>query len=437
MANPNELPGRAALDAPTETGGKLPSNYRWVVVALLFFATTINYIDRQVLGILAETLEQEIGWSEAEYGFIVMSFQFAYALALLGFGFIVDRIGTKSGYALAVGWWSLAAMAHALARTPLGFAFARFGLGLGEAGNFPTAVKTVAEWFPKRERAFATGLFNSGSNIGAIAAPIVVPWLTVTYGWYEAFVVTGALGFIWVIAWLLMYRSPALHPRVSPEELAYINSDPPESEEKVSWLKLLKYRQTWAFAIGKMLTDPIWWFYLFWLPKYLQEGYGIQLTALAAPLVTVYLISDAGSIVGGWISSFLIKRGWSVNAGRKTAMLIMALGVTPMILSSFLDSMWGVILIVALAAASHQGWSANIFTFSSDMFPKRAVGSVVGIGGFAGAMGGMAFASVTGLWLEYSGGNYLPLFFVCGFAYLIALAIMHFMVPRLEPVTLD
>jgi ACS family hexuronate transporter-like MFS transporter len=411
--------------------------YRWLICALLFFATVINYTDRQVLGILAPTLQHEIGWSESEYGLIVTAFSTAYAIAFLIWGSVIDRVGTRIGFGAAIIVWSIAAMAHALARTPLGFAVARFGLGLGEAGNFPSAIKTVAEWFPKKERALATGIFNGGANVGAIVAPIVVPWLTFTYGWQEAFIVTGALGFLWVFFWLAFYRPATGHPKVSKGELEYIMSDPIDPPQKVSWFTLLKYRQTWAFAIAKFLTDPIWWFYLYWLPKFLYAEHGIQLGQLALPLIVVYVLADGGSIAGGWLSSWLIKRGWPVYKGRKAAMLVCALAVVPIVFASGVSDMWVAVALVSLAASAHQGWSANLFTTTSDMFPRKTVASVVGVGGFAGAVGGMVFQTSTGYILEWTNNNYLPMFIVCGVAYLTGLAIIQYLAPKLEPISLE
>ncbi len=313
-----------------------------------------------------------------------------------------------------------------------GFIAARFALGIGEAGNFPASIKVVAEWFPKRERAFATGIFNSGTNIGAVVAPLVVPYITYTWGWYWAFIATGALGFFWLAAWWLSYSPPDTHPRVSAAELAYIRSDPPDPVVTVPWSRLLKYRQTWAFALGKFLTDPVWWLYLFWIPDFLNRNYGINLSKVGPPLIAIYLIADIGSIGGGWLSSALIKRGWSVNAGRKTAMLICAIAVLPMAVASKAGDLWLAVALVGLAAAAHQGWSANLFTLVSDTFPKQAVGSVVGLGGTAGAIGGMLIAKATGYILQAT-GSYVPVFLIAAFAYLVALAIVHLLVPRLEP----
>jgi ACS family hexuronate transporter-like MFS transporter len=409
---------------------------RWIVCGLLFFATTINYIDRQVLGILAPTLQREIGWSEVQYGYIVTSFQAAYAVGLLLVGRLLDVIGTKLGFAAAIVFWSLAAMAHALARTPFGFGAARFALGLGEAGNFPAAIKTVAEWFPKRERAFATGIFNGGSNVGAIIAPAIVPWIALTWSWQTAFLITGAIGFVWLLLWLWLYNPPEKDRRVSPAELAYIRSDPVESVTPVRWSRLIGLRQTWAFSLGKLMTDPVWWFYLYWVPKFLNEKHGLSLGQLGPPLITIYLVADIGSMAGGWFSSRLIKNGWTINRARKTAMLVCALCVVPIIFASQVKSLWTAVALISLAAAAHQGWSANLFTTASDMFPRRAVGSVVGIGGMAGSIGGMFIATGTG-WILQLTGNYLTVFVIAGFTYLAALAVIHALAPRLEPADIE
>jgi ACS family hexuronate transporter-like MFS transporter len=412
------------------------ANFRWTICALLFFATTINYIDRQVLGILATTLEKEIGWSEIEYAYIVTAFQAAYAIGLLLVGRIMDLVGTKLGYTIAMIVWSVAAMAHALARSAFGFGAARFALGLGESGNFPAAIKTVAEWFPKKERALATGIFNAGSNVGAIAAPLVVPWITITYGWQEAFIATGAIGFIWLVFWIWLYEIPAKHKRLSKPELAYINSDPSESLEKVHWMKLLTHKQTWAFAVAKFMTDPIWWFYLYWVPKFLSKEYGLTLDKIGPPLIVIYLMADVGSVGGGWLSSAFIKRGWSVTKGRKMAMLICAICVVPIVFASQADSVWVAVALLGLATAAHQGWSANLFTTTSDMFPRRAIGSVVGIGGMAGSIGGMLISTATGFILEFT-GSYVILFIIAGSVYLIALLVFQLLAPSLDPITLE
>jgi ACS family hexuronate transporter-like MFS transporter len=410
--------------------------YRWTICALLFFATTISYIDRQVIGILGPTLQKDLGWDEQTFANVVSWLTIGYALGFLFAGRIMDRVGTRKGFAGAIVIWSVSAMAHALARGAASFSAARFALGLGESGNFPAAIKTVAEWFPTRERAFATGIFNAGSNVGAIVTPIMVPWIALTWGWRAAFIATGALGFVWLIAWLIVYQPPETHPKIGAAELAHIQSDPPERAFAVSWLQLLKYRQTWAFAIGKFMTDPIWWFYLYWLPKFLDARYGIKLAQVTAPLVAIYLLADVGSVYGGWLSGAFIRRGWSVNAGRKIAMLIAAVIIIPTMFAPAATNMWVAVTIVGVAAAAHQWWSANIFTLTSDMFPRFAVGSVVGIGGFFGAVGGVLFQRATGWVLQHNGSNYTPVFLACGFAYVTALLIIHLLVPRLERVTL-
>ncbi|MFA6540946.1 MAG: MFS transporter [Bacteroidota bacterium] len=408
------------------------SNHRWKICALLFFATTINYMDRQILGLLAPILQKEIGWSEIEYGWIVTAFQAAYALGLLAFGWFIDKFGTKIGYTVSITGWSIAAMAHAAVTSVIGFGAARFGLGLSEAGNFPSAQKATAEWFPKKERALTTGIYNSGANIGAVLAPAVVPWLTVTYGWQEAFIVVGALGFIWIIFWMMMYDKPENMKGVNALELAHIQSDPPEpTTEKIPWAKLLTYKQTWAFMIGKFLTDPIWWFYLYWLPKYLNTEYGLSITDLGLPLIAIYTMTSVGSIGGGWLSSRLIKKGWTINKARKTTMLVAALLVLSIIVASQVTDLWISVILIGIAAAAHQGWSANIFTTASDMFPKRAVGSVTGLGGMAGSVGGLIFAPFIGYMLEWTGSYFVP-FIISGTAYLLALGIMHIIVPNLE-----
>ena len=424
----------AAVAAGAETLGTRIGHYRWVICGLLFFATTINYVDRQVLGILSKDLQHALGWNELQYGNIVAAFNAAYALGLLFAGRLMDRFGTKIGYSLALTVWSLAAMAHALASSALGFGVARAALGVGEAGNFPAAIKTVAEWFPKKERALATGIFNGGSNVGAIVAPLTVPWIAINYGWQWAFILTGAIGLVWLAFWIPIYARPELHPRVRKEELAHIQSDPPDPPTaRIPWARLIPYRQTSAFAIGKALTDPIWWFYLYWVPPFLRQNHGLDLTTIGPPLIAIYVIADVGSIGGGWLSSSFIKRGWTINRARKTAMLICALAVIPIIFAPGVKSLWLAVGLVGLAAAAHQGWSANIFTLASDMFPRRAVGSVVGIGGMAGAFTGATMAVIVGYILQVTGGNYRIPFFIAGGAYLTALLIIHLLVPKIEP----
>ena len=397
--------------------------YRWTICGLLFVATTINYIDRQVLGILAPTLQRELHWSEADYGDIVSWFSFAYAFGFLIAGRVMDWIGVRRGLAAAVIAWSVAAIGHAFARTAAGFSFARAMLGLGESAIFPGSIKTVAEWFPQKERALATGIFNAGTNTGAILTPLLVPWITLRWGWQWAFIATGALGFAWLLLWIPLYRNPDDASSHSPAPGAH-----------VPWIRLFGYRQTWAFVVGKFMADPIWWFYLYWLPKFLDTQYDVELAQVALPIIVIYLIADVGSVGGGWLSSALIKRGWSVNWARKTTMLAMALLIVPTTLASQAPNMWSAVLIVGVAAAAHQAWSANVYTLASDMFPKSAVGSVVGIGAFAGAMGGVLFQRTTGRVLEATGSDYAPIFVVCGLAYVTAWALIHLLAPRLAPV---
>ncbi|KAF1685328.1 MFS transporter [Pseudoxanthomonas broegbernensis] len=421
--------------APVPATGRV-GGYRWRICALLLAATTINYIDRQVLGVLAPFLQDEIGWNEIEYGYIVTAFQAAYAIGLLCTGAIIDKLGTRLGYAIAISIWSLAAMGHSLAATVGGFMLARFMLGLGEAGNFPAALKTVAEWFPRRERALATGIFNSGSNIGAIVAPLLVPVIAVTWGWQAAFLFTGVLSATWLVTWLVLYRTPEEQPKLSAAELAHIRSDPAEPSVKVPWLQILRHRQAWTFVAAKFLTDPIWWFFLFWLPKFLHAEYGLSLLGLGLPLVIIFLAADVGSIGGGWLAGRLIKRGWSVNRARKGAMLVCGLCVVPIIFAARADNMWVAVALIGLATAGHQGWSANVLTLPSDMFPRQAVASVVGLGGFAGAVGGMLIATFTGFLLETT-GSYVPVFLMASSAYLFALAVVHLLSPKLAPAQLE
>jgi MFS transporter, ACS family, hexuronate transporter len=424
--------------------------YRWTICGLVFFATTINYLDRSVISLLKPFLEKEFSWKETDYSHIVISFQVAYAVGLMGVGRLIDKVGTKTGYAVSTLVWSLAAMAHSLAKGTFGFGVARAALGISEAGNFPAAIKTIAEWFPKKERAFATGIFNSGTNIGAIATPLTVPWIAVHMGWQWAFIITGAVGFIWLILWLIIYEIPAKHKRLSKEEYVYIHSDPgdvnttnqPEDKAvRVSWSALLRLKQTWAFVIGKFLTDPVWWFYLFWLPAFLKAQYHIEGTGFAMPIALVYTMSCLGSIAGGWLPMYLIKKGWPVFKARKTSMLIYALCVIPVVFAQWLGSinMWFAVLIIGFAASAHQAWSANIFTTVSDMFPKRIVASVTGLGGMAGAIGGILIAWFAGILFEYykSAGKieigYYIMFFICGSAYIIAWLIMNMLTPAMRP----
>ena len=425
----------AALASPSPQSSHGPTGHRrWLVCALVFFATTINYMDRTVLGLLAPMLQTKIGWNEAQYGYIVTAFQVSYALGLLVMGPLVDRLGSRIGYAIAIAIWSVSAMAHSLARSVATFAIARFGLGFGEAGNFPSALKTVAEWFPKKERALATGIFNSGTNIGATFAPLLVPWIALRLGWQYAFLMTGAFSAIWIVCWLTMYRSPQQDAKLSAAELAYIQNDPAETVAKIPWARLLRHRQTWVFMLGKFLTDPVWWFFLFWLPKFLSSVHHVTLSGLALPLIVIYNLATVGSIVGGWLPERFMKAGWTLNRARKTAMLICAFAVTPVVSAAGLKSLWASVLIIGLAVAAHQGWSCNLLTLPSDMFPTSSVASVASLGTFAGALSGAVIATIAGLLLKAT-GSYLPLFIFAASTYLCTWCFIDLLTPRLQPVT--
>ncbi|MBE3085696.1 MAG: MFS transporter [Bacteroidetes bacterium] len=425
------------------------SNYRWTVCALIFFATTVNYLDRQVIGILKPLLESDLGIGEKQYSHIIMAFQLLYGFGMVIAGRLIDKFGTKIGYGLSVILWSIAAMGHALAKGVLGFGFWRGFLGISEAGNFPAAIKSVAEWFPKKERALATGIFNSGTNVGAIVAPLAIPAIVVAWGWQAAFIITGAIGFIWVILWFIFYEIPEKHKKVSAGELAFINSDvdeQSETKEKVSWMKLLKYRQTWLFFIGKGLTDPIWWFYLFWIPGWLStvRGAGLDVKSFGLPLAFIYTMTTVGSIGGGWVSGYMIKKGMTPFKARKVTMLIFAFLVVPIIFAQSPSvSTWGAVCLIALAASSHQAWSANIFTTVSDAFPKKAVSSVTGIGGMAGAVGGAFISYIAGDIIQHFKDlghietGYVVMFSIAGSAYLLAWAIMNIFAPKNKKVILD
>jgi MFS transporter, ACS family, hexuronate transporter len=426
--------------------------YRWTICGLLFFATTINYLDRQVISLVVEDyLVPEFKWTETDYANLTVAFQLAYAIAMFGVGRLIDKLGTKIGYAISLLLWSVAAMGHALIRSTAGFFVARAALGVTEAGNFPAAIKTTAEWFPKKERALATGIFNSGSNIGAIIAPLTVPFIAKEWGWRSAFFITGAIGLVWLLFWFWLYEVPRKQKRLGKGEFDYIHSDTDEAVAvaaaqeapvKVSWGALFKFKQMWAFALGKFLTDGIWWFYLFWLPKFLKAQYQLTKEDIAVPVALVYIIASIGSIFGGWLPMRFIKNGWPVFKARKTSMLIYAFFVLPVIFAQESGdySMWFAILIIGLAAAAHQAWSANIFTTVSDMFPKAAVASVTGIGGMAGGFGGILISKSAGYLFDYykSLGHiqtgYLIMFIICGLAYLIAWLVMHLLVPRMKPV---
>jgi len=427
--------------------------YRWTICSLVFFATTINYLDRAVISLLKSTLTTELKWDDGDYTNVEIAFKVSYAIGLLLAGRFIDKVGTKKGYAWATGLWSIAAVLHAAAKSVFGFSVARAALGVTEAGNFPAAIKTVAEWFPRKERALATGLFNSGANIGAIVAPLSVPFIAAAYGWQWAFIATGILGFVWLYFWNKHYYKPSEHPKLSAAELAYINSDSDAIAEgdalntkPFGWAALLKYKQTWAFAIGKLLTDPIWWFYLFWLPDFLESQYQIKGTAIALPVAAVYTMSAVGSVFGGWLPMFLIKNNWPVFKARKSSMLLYAFLVLPILFAQVLGgmNMWLAVFVIGIAAAAHQAWSANIFTTVSDMFPKRAVGSVTGIGGMFGAIGGilLSMAVQKNLFVHYrSIGQietaYYIMFIVCGSAYLLAWVIMHLLVPKVNVIAAE
>jgi MFS transporter, ACS family, hexuronate transporter len=426
--------------------------YRWRICALVFFATTVNYLDRSVISLLKNDLTKEFNWDDGDYADIEIAFKVMYAVGMLMAGKLIDKLGTKMGYFWATLTWSLAAVGHAFVTSTFGFIIARAALGLTESGNFPAAIKTVAEWFPKKERALATGIFNSGANIGAIIAPITVPFIAVAWGWQWAFIITGSFGFIWLLLWLMYYEKPSLHKSLLKEERDYINSDVDFAieevgkEKKVSWFKLLKFRQTWAFVLGKFLTDPIWWFYLFWLPDFLTSEYGLKDKGLVLPVATVYMISTFGSIGGGWLPLKFIRDGWPAFKARKTSMLIYAFSVLPIVFAQVLGemNMWLAVLVIGIATSAHQAWSANIFTTVSDMFPKKAVGSITGIGGMFGALGGILLVLLVqkNMFVYYRSIQdietaYFIMFLICGAAYLLAWIVMHFLVPKMEPVKLD
>jgi ACS family hexuronate transporter-like MFS transporter len=423
------------------------TRFRWTIVALLFFATSINYVDRQVIGLLEPELAKDFKWDNTTYGYINGIFQFFYAFGLLLFGWIVDRIGTKNGYAVSITIWSLFAMGHALAKSTFGFTVARSGLGVGESGNFPAAIKAVAEWFPKKERALATGIFNSGTNIGAVIAPIMVPWILGIYGWQMAFMITGALGFIWLIFWLALYEIPSRKKGLSKTEFDHIHSDSEDmavtSTRSVPIKKLLSVRQTWSFIIGKFLTDPIWWFFLFWLPGYFFSIFHQDIRKPGWPLVIIYSCTTVGSIGGGYLSGYLIRKGMPVYKARKRVMLFFAFCVIPIFTARYFTNMWVVVALISLAASAHQAWSANIFTTASDMFPKKAVSTVIGIGGMAGSVGGIIFQPLVGRILDHfqQMGNktfgYNIIFLICASVYLLAWVLMNILTPTMKRVELD
>jgi ACS family hexuronate transporter-like MFS transporter len=413
--------------------------YRWIICAMLFAATSINYVDRQIIGVLKPTLQLEFGWTESSYGDLVFWFQAAYALGYLGFGRVIDKIGARLGYAAAVALWTAAHIAHALVSSIGGFIAVRFTLGLGESGNFPAGLKAIAEWFPKQERALATGIFVAGTNVGAIITPLIVPFITYRWGWRAAFIVTGSFSLVWLVLWLKMYRRPHEHSKVSAGEPAFINSDssanvgPPRAVTDMTWRTLLRVPETWAYALARFLIDPIWWMFLFWLPDFFAKRYNLDLAHFGPHLVVVYLVSDVGSISGGWLSSRLIRLGYTVNRARKLTMLLASVLVVPVMFAMHADNLWLAVAIVGVATAGHQAFSATLYTFPSDVFPKQAVGTVVGIGGTAGAIGGMLMAKYAG-WVLDGIGSYTPIFIVAGTVYILALIVVHTLSPRLKPV---
>jgi ACS family hexuronate transporter-like MFS transporter len=428
------------LSAPASAGGR----YRWIICALLFVATTILYVDRQILSLLKGTLDQQFHWTNQTFGDVTAAFQASYGIGLLGYGWFVDRFGVKIGYTMTMAGWSLAAMGHSLVYSVRGFIVARGALGLAESGNFPAAIKAVAQWFPKKERALATAIFNSGANVGPVLAPATIPFIAAAWGWRSTFIVVGALGILWQAAWWFFYDAPQRQKRLSPRELAYIQSDADEKADggRMSWLLLLKLRQTWAFVVAKLLTDPVWWFFLFWLPDYFKKSRGLDIKQSWVYLVSIYGIVTLLSIFGGWVTGFLVRSGWSVTRARKTGMFLFALCVTPICLATR-AGIWGAVGLIGLAAAGHQAWSANLFTTVSDIFPKKAVGSVVGIGGLAGSIGGICFPHFTGGLLDHfeklnrPTQGYSILFAICACAYVVAFALNHLLAPRFEPIRLD
>ena len=442
MPTPNSRES-ARGSATAGTAVTAAGHYRWFICALLFFATTVNYVDRQILSLIKEILDREIGWTNEQFGWANSVFQLTYGLGLVGFGWFVDRFGTKIGYAVSIGAWSVAAAAHALVGSFGGFVAARSFLGLGESGNFPSSIKAVALWFPRRERAFATSIFNSGANAGALIAPAVVPWLAYTFGWQSAFVAAGAAGFLWLFLWIPFYDVPEKSSRVGAAERAIIESDRDDrqSPNAIPWSTLLRCRQTWSFVIAKFLTDPVWWFFLIWLPDFFKQTRGLDIKHGWIHIVTIYGIVTVLSILGGWVTGQLTESGWSVTRARKTGMLFFAVCVLPVLVVTRVGD-WTAVVLIGVAAAAHQAWSANLFTTVSDMFPKAAVASVVGIGGLAGSAGGFFFPVVTGRMLDHfkSQNNitagYAILFGICAGAYLVAFVLNHLCAPRFEQVDL-
>ena len=423
--------------------------YRWTICTLVFFATTINYLDRAVISLLKKNLSGEFNWTESDYANIVVVFQLCYALGMMGAGRLIDKLGTKIGYGIVTTLWSVAAVAHGAVTSTFGFFVARGALGITEAGNFPAAIKTVTEWFPKKERAFATGIFNSGTNIGAIVAPLSVPFIAQQWGWKWAFIITGMIGFVWLIFWFLLYEIPGKQKKLSQTEFDFIHSDKDEDHSaealaapKMSWAKLLTYKQTWAFAIGKFLTDPVWWFYLFWLPDFLKKEYGLSETGVSLPVALAFTLAILGSVLGGYLPLIFIKRGWTVFRSRRTSMLLFAVCVVPVVFAQYLGSlqMWLAVFIIGFAMAAHQAWSANIYTTVSDAFPKNSTATVIGIGGMFGALGGILISKTAGLLFDYykthenAKTGYFIMFIICGSAYILAWFIIQWLVPKMKRV---
>jgi MFS transporter, ACS family, aldohexuronate transporter len=410
---------------------------RWIVLSFLFLATVLLYLDRSALGIMAPFLQKEIGWSEQEYGNINTAFMIGYALCFLIMGSFIDRIGSRPGYALSVGLWAIAQASTVFAKTWIGFALSRTALSVGQSGNFPVANKVLAEWFPKKERALAVSLFNGGSNVGTLTSPLVIPLVVSAFGnnWRAAFLWTLPLSAIWIISWWIFYRKPEDHKLVKHGELIYINSDHEnETKGKVSWYSLIRKREVWGICVGKFIADPIWWFYLFWGAKFLNSKFGLNLQEIGLPFFTIYLLSWIGGIFIGWLSSLFLKKGWSLNKGRKMGFLVCAVFALPVMLVPHLDSMWMSVILIAIAAGGHCGWSANIFSLVSDIFPGKATASVTGIGGFAGAVGGAIIAQLVGRLLQNMGNDgYSIPFIIASLGYMIALIIIHILIPRIKP----
>ena len=430
----------ALSPTPSRFGLSLPSGFkirhlRWYICGLLCFACTLNYLDRQTVSVLKGTIQAELHWTESDYGWIVFAFQVAYAIMLTVSGRIIDRLGTRLGYALTVAWWSIAAVGHTLARGALSFGVARFFLGAGEAGNTPAAIKAVAEWFPSQERALATGIFNAGANVGAMVAPPLVAWLTLRWGWQEAFIVTGSIGFLWLILWLVAYHTPAEHPNITEQERNKTQSDTQHANiaERISWMELFHSRQTWAFTVAKFMTDPVFLFYIFWLPSYFEENRGFSLSMVGYFAWIPFLAADIGSVAGGWLSGFWIKRGWPVSKARKGAMAVCALCMPAAIVAAFASKVWVAVAMISLATSAHQGWSSNLFAMVSDIFPKRDVASVIGLGGTGGAVGGMIMALTAGYVLQTL-HTYVPLFLIAGCMHPIAFVLVDKLIPKIPSI---